>query len=440
MKTRFFFAAFMLLAVTGMQAQLNSLLTDASVTFPNAADTNIVRNYNDQYAVGYIFDNDTGYFYSAQIDSFSAPSTSTLTVGNKVKVPNNIKVNDMKIYGDYTFFCGNLDYTLGVYGWFRTDELWNSPTVNFHRVFVFSLINLKKMVIANTSVGRIDIIAIGEDNTSLRNSCIVEILDAMNTSVTNCTYAPMPTLTNSQRQTLYDLHVINNQVVFVGMDTRSSYKTIFIRKASSTNVLGDPNLSQVYYYTPANNATILHSIAPCAEVLPNNQVAVAHLCFTTRTNIAVSYIDLGTMNCVSTHYLTNENRSELHEMRYIAAIDNLVLLYNNVSNNSNFLAFHPTLTPTYSSYYLRSNDKYTSLDLLNNQSFISAGKNFWYLQRTTNPTPLYPCFTSTTIPIGQLSYTRTVSNQSITGLSSSKTFFPFNPTVFPVSIRVNCSQ
>ena len=429
----------MLLAVTGMQAQLNSLLTDASATFTNPADTNIVRNYNDQYAVGYIVDNGTPYFYSAPIDSFSVPSVVPLTAGYKINVPNGIEVSDMKILGENTYFCGKKNFSFGVfgtYGWFKTDELWTSSTVTIHYFTIPPMFNLKKMDIARSLTGMINIVAIGEDNSSPRKSCIIEIPDAIDTLSNALSFASMPSLS----QTLNDIHIVNNQVFFVGMDINPSFNTFFIRKSTSFNVLADPSLSQIYYYTPTNNVTVLHYIAPCAEVLSNNQMAVAHQNYFQGVNIAVSYIDLMSMNCVSSHFLSQENRSELHEMKYIVNNDALFLLYNNIGGNSKLLAFHPTQVPPYSSYALRSTQKYTSLDLLNSQSFISSGKNFWYLQRTTFSNPLYPCITSFEVQINQFSYTKAVLNQAITKINNFRYYNNDSQVVYSVTIRVNCQH
>ncbi|MGX8714050.1 MAG: hypothetical protein ACSW8I_10345 [bacterium] len=443
MKTRFFFAAFMLLAVTGMQAQLNSLITDASPTFTNPTGTNIVRNYNNQFAVGFLKDNANSYFYSNMIEAFSAPSTMPLTVGRKLQVDSGWVINDIKIFGEYTFFCGRDGITNGIIGWFHTNDIWTGGMVYVTKLDItipVSLLNLKKMAVINTPTGAINVVLIAEGMPPIQKDYIVEVRDVLGSSPVSYSYTTLPAISSTQKQTLHDVLVMNNKVFFIGMDTRSSYNTFFIRKASSTNVFGDPSLSQVYYYNPVGTSTVIPQIKPCAEAVGGSRIAVAHQIHggnVSGVSTVVSYIDTSAMNCVYAHVQHNGNRWNLLEMKYIASTNSLILL-SDQSVSSTFSVFHPAITIPYSFCQIPSDDQYTSLDLLNNQSFLSAGGCKWFLQRTTSSSLPTPCITPTELQVGISSYSKTVETQVLIPDYTSNNSLPNFKPVSAIAIILPC--
>jgi hypothetical protein len=439
MKNRFLPLLSILLVGLNLLAQNHSLQTDAIVEFPLAEDSTIVRNYNDQYSIGFIRDNGNSYFYSTSIQPFMGTGSVPLTSGTKMPLPPGTVVNDMVQQDGLTFFCGHLNHVWGIYGWFSTNDLCTGTICSVECRYYTPPISLKKMVIVKTGLASgPNIVAIGEDFSSLGVNYIIEILGAMTTSP-HLLYAPLPAYTSNIKQTLRGVHVIGDQAVFVGVDSRPTYKTFFVKKANAQHVVYDVQLATTYYYSPIDGSEIMTQFEPCSEVVNNDILSIAHMAVNNElgTQMAITNIDvLGTMNCINTHVLTRYNRTHLYDMRYEPACKSLVLLHGMGSPNpSNFFVYQPLMNTSYPTHIFSSTEQYRTLDVLGNAGFISAGTNQWFLQQIPST---YFCYPKTEVLVTLSEYRRT---QEVQGISSSVIYPVYTmvpDTVSTISIDVNC--
>ena len=376
-------------------SQAISVETDASAVFPTTFSGTIVRNYNDLYAVGYLRDSVDGYFYSSAIEAFSIPSTLPFTLGTRMKLFNQWTIQDIQVHRNYIYFCGTDGSNHGLYGRFHINDLLSPGIHNFIAYRFVDVKCLNKIVVVDTN-SKTNLIAIGEgyNYAGVDHDVIIEVKD-YNNYPTIPLIALMSAADLSHREILQDVLVVGGKAIFVGMDTRTPFKTFFVRRSNKYNVVLDNELHNTYHYTPALSVgSVITSLSTCSAVMEDKYVSIAHMCDNPPNgfNMLVNTIDaLGYLNSISVHMISHVNRAELVEMKYLPLVKNLVLLSYNGMYQTDFLIWNPGNTTTYtttSSY--ENNIMYSSIDVLNNQSYISASKSHWFLQRTyPSITPSY---------------------------------------------------
>lgn len=430
----------LLLSISGsVSAQLVSVITDASLAFPTTIDGTIVRNYNDQYAVGYLECKLGHCFYCNNIEEFSSTGTTPLTSGTKMVLACNWEIKDMQVHRDYVYFCGTDGLNHGLFGRVSISDLSTpgSYIISAYNVpsYYFPCFNKLAVVDNGTRVGLVasGYYVYGTDTTDI----IMEIGD-YNNAGTSSRYALLPRINNVYREKLHDVLTVGDSIVFVGVDTKTPYNTIFLRRSDKHNVFGGGINSIHYYFLTASHGLVPWFSTRSAKI--NEQiVSIAHLCTNSEgsTSIRIVNIDaINTLNSLLVQDLSEINRSLLIEMKHLPLVNNLVLLHYDVAyNESRYLIWRPFNTTSYvTSILYDGSNRYSSLDLLGADSFISSQRSQWYMQRTfsgflnatclpyyNNPISIIPPYSRQDIPSSLASMPLPVSTLSCSSTTSSTT-------------------
>ncbi len=408
--------------------QLNSLLEDANIFFPNANDNTIVRNYNNKYAIGALHDGNNYVLYSTAIEAFTDPSsTLPLTSGTRSPMLAGYTVKDLKIYGDVVFICGTEPGGNGYYAFFSAPSIVSTGVVPITEYKLISLQELSKFIIVRKATG-VGIVGIGKIDSG---DCIVEVPQI---GIPNYYFGLLPT----SSETLQDVMLVGKEVVFTGMIQSSETRALYVRKSSAINVLGGPDLSTMYTYIPTNPAYQIQGvIVPTSSTVVDDRfVAIAHQCSAPSvpsviTNVSV--IDISSMNIVNTHCYHNGNRASLGEMTYLSTPKQLVL-----PMNQELVSFNPSINTPYVTTLLNTNLHYTSTHSVDMQNVIAAGRSQWFLQRVSSSGLGQSCHPGTTVPITLMPYRKNVTERPLIIFPGTIGYATPNSISSFMNIIINC--
>lgn len=377
------------------KAQVLSFDASNSTTFPNVADTSIVRYWNTDYMVSYIEDDGVPYFCTTRIWDFTGTATSVFPMTDYYELPHNIKVKDMYVinylnYFGWLLFCGTIDDTVGMCGFYHLKPFYTTlDHLVYFRIDVANCLNrlvaTPQLIPMSPNVISPKIVAIGKKNIgSTQYDCIVEVPDAMyyNNDPYNYTYL------NSSSEHIDDVLLTDEYVVFVTRDP--SLGPFDIRVAPRTNVLGSSMIN-----------TKWHPI----ELQPKEVLYRTHSTELGGDNISVSYITeelgynylrertiniptmLSGLNTMLSQQATLSSKEDIVATEYLPTTDKLVVLWPEYSHDlisSNVLLCNPYEGSPYTAkrLYPLDNNKYYRICNINDNSFSLIYRGDYFLQKT----------------------------------------------------------
>lgn len=354
--------------------------------FITNVDSTIVRNDNDTNAIGYIVDNNDRLFYELNTDGFLNTGATPMSGGHKVPVLNGWSISDIRILGERVYFCGN-DGSYGLFGYFDKNDLYNGVSVLYKYMRLNYFEKITTMNVYYDQAGDVRVAAAGETyiNGVVAKSYIIEI---SNIQTGAYRFAMLPTSSPGRVETVQDIHKVGDILYFTGMEGSLTQETPFIRKTSAYNIFSSSIDDLFLYHNSSPSFDVIPQQLTTSTIVDDEMIALAHECINLSagvfpTEIDVNFIDINTMQVGSTHRHYTGDRVQLHDMVYIPDEHLVVLNYSNASPSC-FLQLQPYTTPPYLTFMHETYpDKYSSMDNLGTNSFMSAGMNHWYLQKLT---------------------------------------------------------
>lgn len=339
-------------------AQLQSYIEDASGSFGPTAGSSVVRNFNDDYAIGFFKDAATSYFYAVDVNSGAVPFTN----GNRMPVSAGWEVKDIYFHNNEAFFCGN-NGTNGIIGRFPLDKLIaGSGPVSVEYVTFSSKKPSRLVAFSNASF--YGVVAI--------DSCSIVICNFP--SLSYCTY------TFSGGELVHDVLLKGDTLLYIG--TNFSNNCVTVRRSSCTT---PTTVSHPWCYYPASSSTHIITTGSIATLLPNDQMAVVHQVSNEDNNFEMDMlvINLPNMLCIDRHAFVNLHRVRYHDLKYIPTTQRLELLYTDFALYDRYvLEWQPLQNYNYPANVLQPVLRYNSMDRIGDKCFFMVSGFHWMLQNT----------------------------------------------------------
>ena len=350
-------------------AQLQSYIEDASGSFGATAGVSVVRNYNDEYAIGFFREASTSYFYAVK----TASGMGTFTQGNKLAINGIWDIKDIFFHNGEAFFCGSVGID-GIIGHFPVSNLINGSG---GVALVSRIVPNKPLrrLVAYGSAPSYHVVAI--DSTVIASCDFTSISGSRH-------YLPL-----SDGELVYDVLLKGDTLLFVGTDT--TYNCVTVRRSSCSVPIP---VSNPWRYHPATPPARVITTGSIATLLPNDKLAVVHQIGNEHQQIEVDLltIQLSDMQCTDRQAFVNLHRVHYHDLKYIPATQRLELLYTDfVLFDRYVLEWQPYLSTTYSANVLQPVLRYNSLDRIGDKCFFMVSGFQWMLQNTLAGSWENPC-------------------------------------------------
>ena len=341
-------------------AQLQSYIEDASDSLGTANGISLVRNYNDEYAIGFFKDSAASYFYAVKTASGMVPFTQ----GNRIQVNGSWDVKDIYFHNGIAFFCGN-NGTDGIIGRFPVINLINGSGAVIVDCRTISGAPLRRLVAYGNApsyrVAAIDstVIVLG-DFTSM-----------------NYKYHSFPTIYGEM---MYDVLLKGDTLLYVGADFNNNCISVRVSSCSTPDHLSAP-----WRYHPATPADHIITTGSIATLLPDNRLAVVHQVSNEDNNFEMDLlvINLPNMQCIDRQVFVNLHRVSYHDLKYIPFTQCLELLYTDFALYGRYvLEWQPFQSSNYLANVLQPTSWYNSMDRIGDKCFFMVSGFQWMLQNS----------------------------------------------------------
>mgnify|MGYP007069882458 CR=1 FL=1 len=395
-------------------AQNESAVANENSYLINPSDYTVVRNWKDGYSLSSHTAQSGTCFVKTDFGMVNATSGSAAYYSAMIadSIPN-LNVLDMRIADDYAFICGSvwdsIDSTTyithGFLGYFNIRDMYLNNTLNI-KLHVYDSIREFGRMVAYKDMTDYKVVALGDyreynayDSVFFYPTCLVE--DYIMTSVPSILIHKIQPFSPSgaPREVMMDLVLAGDYVVLVGKidfpfpPLYSNY-SVCIRLAQKDDVINDPMIDYHYVYNTVD-PEVNHGIR--AVALDENNIAVSYVypdyaadVFYTRLRV----IEIPSMKMVSSQQFKTYTKDEPIEMAYDLKNGILTLLHTMPFptlfsyNKSYFVQVKPySLDPYPAPVLFPQKGLYSSLDMFNNEYYVSTGQNYWYYQHTNAPQP-----------------------------------------------------
>ena len=353
----------------GAVAQTNSLIVDGPMLFQNATST-ITRKSASGYVVGHVAGPSGNYFYAYHAGDGTVPPTQSLVAKN----PIDAEVYDMRVDGDYVFFCGynKLD-TCGFCARFQLSPLvsgigisvqelrFDSVSVPLTRLAVLSNTGTKCMVAAvcETHIVQADFI------TPFGQEFPIPVV------------SPYP-------ERLFDIVKADGLVYVFGVD--ETHNTLTVRLFDTINNLYSPLLNKVHWYSGGGDLIVPYGA--CRAVYMPDRAQIAVVCQSSigdyPTNAAlvnIACIGLSSLQCEDRHTLVVQRRKDFRDLAYLETTGCLELLcFDPTNGDTPMLEFRLDEPGGYVANGLVPDERYWSLDRMSGTRFVAGSGYRWFVQ------------------------------------------------------------
>lgn len=425
MKQKIFLFMLLLLPGTILAQALNHSIAKPQI--PQDYEQDIVRNWNGRFVVTHHI-TDNGWYISCSDYSghylhgagYYAPTRYSDLF------PSNYSISDMEILDDKLFFCGskkkssNPAVIVGIVGWLDLIQFM-SGTFTANVIEVSSSFALNKMVVYRNA-GGYKVVAVGFNDINAvapyplaDNSMIVEIDDV--TVAPTCNYSIIDrSLTNHEY--IYDVIYTGNNVVFVGIVKQHINPQYHIRVMDNPSNLAASTNGNMIYAFQGDSAEV--SWQPHSILMDDDIIAISYV---HHDNVYDNYVTR--LRIVDTHTNPPANinsqtyvidyKEEPIDLAYSKNDETLILLQSitNIYNyNPKFAFLKPYYTWGYNAdlTHFNNNITYNSLDIYNDNYFISVGKkDRTYIQQIASPSNEPNCVELGTLKVSTLKNNPTVT-------------------------------
>ncbi len=421
MKKIYLIFIFLLALTPCSRAQILSMEEDGSAMFPTNTGGSVVRNYNDDYAIGFFKGSGGGYFYAVQANVAMLPFTH----GNRMYVSGTWEINDICFVGAELYFCGS-DGTDALIGHFPVGNLLagSGPVI----------IDCRKITTINTPRRLVAF----SNGTSQHNVAVVCDSYVVNYDFSS-TNGNKFDFTTPNGERIHDVLLYNGSIFYIGTDITED--CITIRRNTISHM---DTMFNLWRYYPTTSGTHVISTGCLATLMTNDRLAVVHQTVNSDTIFELNQltIQMPNMQCVDRHTYVNLHRAQYHDLKYIPATQRLELLYTDLVNYDTYvLEWQPMVINYYSANMLQPSLRYSSLDRWSIDYFLTISGYHWLLQNTQSTGWANSCETSLQVnviprPPHYMDNPGTIKPKSNPSISS----FSVNTGVSTFSVGVGCMK
>ena len=375
--------------ILGQSGSYEAYLLDA---YPHEHEGAVVRHWKDGMVVstfyGVVPGSGPGWFIGIHRAHGFLAGSSVNDAFSAYRMPSGLTVNDLFVLGDTAYLCGT-EGTHAVYGWFAIDTA--AATLTLTLTPVYSLDTLRRLVVCRDSTtGKTHLAAIGVYSPESTNY-ILEVPDMHASKSQTYSLAPVNEAGGRHEETLDDLFLTDDYVVFVSRDGRDGVGPVCFRYSMPTNVLGS-TLIDTYYHLSSPPSQIHHAVIGTGT--EGNRFAVAYAATDAALGSKIHQMDIfGTSGIVllQSHSTTVCGIEEMAGITYHATTGKLTLLWPDIAGYSHFLTFSPyVLGVQAASHIYPPRVRCTSLDDMGGVAFVGWGGNGVTMQHTVASLDMCP--------------------------------------------------
>lgn len=395
-------------------------------TAPNPTkSSSLIRTIDDTSAVVYYYDYGLGRSVIAQIGLNMSC--------RKALLPENCKVNDMRITGNNVYFCGSVDAT-PVIGHIKLSDFATTPRhITLYKADNFYVSSLNRMA-AYTIGGKQKVVMVGEliytDSAPSPLICpyyyyseyshdsipfyyyncscsIILEVDFQDENYLSDHY--LLTDSNNHSEVITEVVETQNFVAFVGFF--NNHHTTIFHNCDKNNVVNSFYTYQHYCVYVYNGG--LSRYHGC--LMNGDTIAVSSLSTYTDTagmqqfSTNIRMFDLQTMDNTSSFKVLHNTKTEPLDMLYMIKNHQLVLLQDmyipsSSNNQCAFLHVDPYAPYTYNAkcwYESNRNLPFNSLSRLNDTTYVASGGNYWCM-KDVEPFVLSNCYKTEDIEVRKI--------------------------------------
>ena len=365
---------FSLLLALPLFAQFESQ-TSQTTSISGVIGQSIVRDVNDQWAIGCINSAGACYFYAAENDGFDTPGAPSLSGGFYVQFIYNTTIMDVQYAEGRVFFCGTTSPIIyknyAIYGWFELSDLTSGAAVNFTYYYFSDLDSLTRMAIVDASGTNPHIIAVG----ALGNlHAVVDIHHNINIE-----YALLPSVAGVPER-IDDVLISDSKAIFVGTNgllaAIGSPIVFYMRQAQATNLFASTLQARYIFNNSIGEA--YQQFGTASTVMPEGRIAIVHKAKHDGVETRLATVQIADLlTCEHLTAISNTNRGLVYDAAYLQEFKTVISLHDD-----GFYVHHPYVSTPFNTAHLYPTDgKYCSMVQHAGASILSAGENRWLMQR-----------------------------------------------------------
>lgn len=390
MKKVVFISVVLLMCMVTYAQPYSSVLLNASYDFPAANDQTIVRVAGDgTHAVVHVRDGNTPYFYCVNYEADPMARIYGWTPCYKITLDTTWIIHDFRTFGDHVAFCGEVNGQ-GLYGWFLANNLISgSSSVHIHTFTVPAVERFKMMVLGLKEPFREGpwIALAAEKYDAIIHNIREYLFQFDGVFFTSTNYYRMRKLwtSSTDREQVQDLLLENNRFCMIAKDPRFPYSPFTVRCMDSWYMDTQHELDTIYRY----NIGLGESSGRVRGIAMDgtDHFAVAYISGSLK--LKVRCVKLFSLNITTSQQIHMEKEDYRLELSYSDFDDETLAVLQHVNNPNKADTFHlfkPFIRFPYAMKQLFHDErkKFTSLDLLHDNFFVSTG-NYWaYSQMLPN--------------------------------------------------------
>ena len=308
MKIRLLILFFFLSIIGNVSSQFISEVVEdvTSTTLSNS----IIRKWKNNYSIICGVDKNKAQIFRCHYNNYYAGSF-TGVFGENIQLPSEIShINDLRILGDYAYFCGQTSDNKGFIAFFNINSFF-STNVPINWSIIQEVTQLDKLAAYYDSYNHSKVVAIGKNDVLNfpnihRDYIIVEVNDILLTPT--CYYANL-----QYNDVLHEvIFTPSGKLCFV--EKYIPNKALGIRLANPDNVINDPTLENVYYY-PSSPEEVL---SPTHSATIDDLLTVSFLDMTSSGSFStkIRHFDLTSMDMINAQEFVFDGKSEPWDFIY----------------------------------------------------------------------------------------------------------------------------